>query len=446
MEGVEGGAGVQGGVAAAVDELEELDGELDVAQAAGAELEFAVDLRGGDVVDDAAAHLLDVGDEVLAFGRLPDQGRYGVDVVGAEGFVAGDGAGLQERLELPGLGPALVVGQVGGEGADEGAVAALGAEVGVDGPDGAFDGGLGADPHQVGGESGGGLERLALVRAVGPAGPVRPVGGVPDEDHVDVGDVVELVAAALAHRDDGEAAERRVLGGGGGGDPQGRAEGGGGEVGELGGGLGDVDGAADVAGRDGEQAAAVGDAQGDGVVGVREAALELGESGVQVGGLVRDEVDPVAGVAGEVVAEGLGGAEHAEEAVAEGFGADEGVEEPGQLAGGLRLGEPDQPAQGQVGIGGRAEGVEQHGIGADGGERLGVQQPGGCGGVGETAAEQPDESAAPASRDRHPAASRGRRCHCLGSALHCPDLPGSSLAGAGVRLTGTYHGVDYRII
>lgn len=112
VEGVEGAAGVQGGVAAAVHELEQLDGELDVAQPAGAEFELPVDLGGRDVVDDAAAHLLDVGDEVLAFGGLPDQGRYGRDVLGAERLVAGDGAGLEQGLELPGLGPALVVGQV----------------------------------------------------------------------------------------------------------------------------------------------------------------------------------------------------------------------------------------------------------------------------------------------------------------------------------------------
>ncbi len=174
-------------------------------------------------------------------------------------------------------------------------------------------------------------------------------------------------------------------------------------------------------------------------MGVREAALELGESGVQVGGLVGDEAEPVAGVAGEVVAEGLGGAEHAEEAVPEGFGADEGVEESGQFVGRLRLGEPYEPEEGQVGVGGRPEGVEQHRIGAYGCQRVGVEQPGGGGGVGETAAEQPDEGAAPASRDCHPAASRGCRC----PALACS---GVSLAGAGVRLTGTYHDADFRMI
>ena len=39
-----------------------------------------------------------------------------------------------------------------------------------------------------------------------------PVGRLGDEDHVDVADVVELAAAALAHADDGQPARRRRLG------------------------------------------------------------------------------------------------------------------------------------------------------------------------------------------------------------------------------------------
>src|SRR5690606_33675265 len=155
--------------------------------------------------------------------------------------------------ELPGLGPALVVGEVGGEGAHEGAVAALGPQVGVDGPDGALDGALRADPHHVRGEPGRGPQRLVLVGAL---------HGLADDDDVDVRDVVQLVSPALAERDHREPAQGGVLGCGVPGQPEGGAQGGGGEVGELGGGLGDVDGPADVAGGDGEQAAPVGDPQG----------------------------------------------------------------------------------------------------------------------------------------------------------------------------------------
>lgn len=143
----------------------------------------------------------------------------------------------------------------------EGSVAPLGPQIGVDGPDTALDGGLGADAHEVGGDACGGAHGFLLI---------GPVDGFPDKNDIDVGDVVQLVAAALAHGDHGEPADRGVLGRGGPGDGEGGAEGGGGEVGEFGGGLGDVGGAAHIAGGDGQQAAPVGDAQRDGVGGLGE--------------------------------------------------------------------------------------------------------------------------------------------------------------------------------
>ncbi|GAA4958344.1 hypothetical protein GCM10023238_26400 [Streptomyces heliomycini] len=171
LQRVEGGAAAQRGVGAAVHQLEQLHRELDVPQAPGAQFQLPVDLGGGNVLHHPAAHLLHVGDEVLPLGGLPHQRLEGGDVLLAERPVAGDRAGLEQRLELPGLGPALVVGEVGGEGAHERPVAALGAQIGVDGPDGALDGGLGADPHQVRGEPGRGTQRLVLV---GPRRPPRP--------------------------------------------------------------------------------------------------------------------------------------------------------------------------------------------------------------------------------------------------------------------------------
>src|SRR5690606_663801 len=110
----------------------------------------------------------------------------------------------------------------------------------------------------VRGEPGRRAQRLVLVGAV---------HGLADEDDVDVGDVVQLVSPALAHRDHREPAQPGVLGRGRLGEGEGGAQGGGGEVGELGGGLGDLDGAADVPGGDGQQAAPVGDAQRHRVVG-----------------------------------------------------------------------------------------------------------------------------------------------------------------------------------
>ncbi len=397
---LQGGAAAQGGVAAPVYELEELHRELDVPQAAGAELQLPVDPVGGDVVDDAAAHLLHVGDEVLPVGGLPDQRGDRVHVLCAQLRVAGHRARLEQGLELPGLGPALVVGEVGAEGAHERSVAALGAQVGVDLPDGALDGGLGADPHHVGGQPGGGLHGLGLV---------RPVPRLRDEDHIDVGDVVQLAPAALAHRDDGEPAPRGVLGGGRTGDGEGGAQGGGGEVGQLRGGLFDAGGPADVPGGKGEQAPAVGDAQRVRVGGLGEAALELGDARVQVDRLVGDERLPVAGVPGQVVAQRLGRAEDPEEPVAQGLGGDEGVQQHLPVALLLRLHDPDEAAQGQVRVGGGPERLQQHRIGPYGGERVQVEELLGGGRVGESVPQQSGERTASAPRrGRHPCSPASR--------------------------------------
>src|SRR5690606_33084924 len=66
----QGGAAAQRLVTAAVHQLEQLYGELDIPQPAGAELEFAVGLHRRDVLLDPAAHLLDIGDKVLPFGGV----------------------------------------------------------------------------------------------------------------------------------------------------------------------------------------------------------------------------------------------------------------------------------------------------------------------------------------------------------------------------------------
>ena len=108
-------ADAQRRVAAPVHELQQLDGELDVAQAAAAELDLALGLRGRDVLLDPAAHRLHVGDEAGPVAGLPHQRPQRVDVGPAEVGVAGDRAHLEQRLELPGAGPLLVVGAVAGE-------------------------------------------------------------------------------------------------------------------------------------------------------------------------------------------------------------------------------------------------------------------------------------------------------------------------------------------
>ncbi len=99
--------------------------------------------------------------------------------------VAGHRTRLEQRLELPGLGPALPVGPVGARRADEGPVTALGAQVDVDPK---------APPRHV--------HHLPRRARAGVAVAV-------DEQHVDVAGVVELLAPELPHGDHGEALARR---------------------------------------------------------------------------------------------------------------------------------------------------------------------------------------------------------------------------------------------
>ena len=185
-----------------MDQLEQLDGELDVAQAARPELELARGLRGRDVLLDAPAHGLHVVDEVLPRGGLPDHGLDRRKVLGAQARVTREVTRLEQGLELPRLGPALVVGAVAGDRAHERALLALGAQRRVDRPQGPVRRGVGAGVHHPGRDLCRDLERSGLV---------SPLDGFGDEDDVDVGDVVELAATRLAHADDGEAAGLPLL-------------------------------------------------------------------------------------------------------------------------------------------------------------------------------------------------------------------------------------------
>ena len=114
-------------------ELEQLHGELDVADATAAPLHLAV--------GEAAARQLDLapGLEVAHRPQVvggedprPQATAGGLVEGGAEAGVAGDRSGLEQGLELPRFGPPIPVRLVRGERADKRAGAALGAEVGVD--------------------------------------------------------------------------------------------------------------------------------------------------------------------------------------------------------------------------------------------------------------------------------------------------------------------------
>ena len=183
-----------------VDELKQLDGELDVAQAARPELELNVDLAGRDVRGDPLAHPLDRFDEALARRARPhpraDLGHEALPQL----EVAGERAGLEQRLELPVLRPAVVVGEVRVEGAHQRAGFALGAQVRVHLPERRLDRELVDAADGVHREPGADLD-----------GPVvgETVPALGDEEHVDVAQVVELARPGLPHSDDRRGGSRR---------------------------------------------------------------------------------------------------------------------------------------------------------------------------------------------------------------------------------------------
>jgi hypothetical protein len=140
-------------VMAPVHQLQQLNGELDVAQTAGAEFDLTGSHARRHVLDDPPAHRLHLGHEVLALARRPHHRHQRIDVLLAEFGVACRGPCLHQRLELPRLGPALVVGDVGVQRAHQLALFALGAQRGVH-----FEECVGGEPHHLAGHPGGGRE------------------------------------------------------------------------------------------------------------------------------------------------------------------------------------------------------------------------------------------------------------------------------------------------
>ena len=171
------------GVDAPVHELQELGGELDVADAAGSSLDVAVGttttlgVRLGPHLEGTNMAQI-VGPE----GHVPDHVRGGRGPGPAQLEISAHRDGLQERLPLPGLRPSLPVRLVGLEAPDERTVPTLGPQVEVhpEAPTGRVD--------------------------QAPPCPRQALGvTVAHQHHVDVAGVVELGATELAHADHGQS-------------------------------------------------------------------------------------------------------------------------------------------------------------------------------------------------------------------------------------------------
>ena len=299
---------------------------------------------------------------------------------------------LQQRLELPGLGPSLVVRAVAGQGADQRAVAALGPEVRVDGEDAAFRGGPRADADHPGGEPARGGQRGGLVGGLGD----RLGHGLGHEDNVDVAGVIQLPAAALAHGHHGEPT-RRGCGQLGPGHGERRLEHRGRDVGEFLGRLVDGCDAGQVAGGQVQQPAPVGGGQrGHRLAARADCAQHLRAEvgGIWAGDSTAQHV-AVFRVPGQVVGQAGADAEYGGQPVAE-------VRLVAQRrAQGVRVGcgaeYPGQAGQREVGIGRRAQrghdGVSFQLAGRD--VDVVEQQPLGPRGIRETRPGQPPRQRGP---------------------------------------------------
>ena len=159
--------GPQRGVVATVHQLEQLHRELDVADAAAAQLYLPLGkaLAVPPLCSARAFMARSARRSSAPRGRPHTRVAACSAKASPELGAAGGRPGLEEGLELPGLCPAVPVGEVGGEAAHERAGAAFGAELQV-GPPGLAD--------QVD-------QRLGVATA--------------DQHHVDVAAVVELAGA-----------------------------------------------------------------------------------------------------------------------------------------------------------------------------------------------------------------------------------------------------------
>ena len=179
-----------------MDDLEQLHRELDVADAAAAALDLGELLAATpDVLLESNLRTPNVVDRGLVQILRIDELGDAFDERVAEPFVADRGSRLDHRLAFPGGGFAFVVGERGGQRANERARAAPRPEGEVDAERDTLGGRVGEVGDQVGGLGLGDVAAHVLAM---------------EQQEVDVARVVQLPAAELAERDDRVAVGARV--------------------------------------------------------------------------------------------------------------------------------------------------------------------------------------------------------------------------------------------
>ena len=182
-------------LAAAGDELLGLHEEFDLADAAAADLDVVA--GHGDAAEaaegvDLPLHGVDVGDggeiEILA----PDVGRKRLQDGLARGDVARHGPRLDQGRALPVLAEALVVVERGIRRERERGGAGVGPQPQIGAKHVAVGGALVEQPHEIAGEA---HEEGLRLEAIAQADAREIV----EDDEVDVGGIVELAGAVLAH-------------------------------------------------------------------------------------------------------------------------------------------------------------------------------------------------------------------------------------------------------
>src|SRR3972149_4717026 len=189
------------GVVATVEQLEGLHQKLHLADPARPQLDVqALVPFGLERAVNLALHGPTRGEDPPVNPRLIDIGTDQVEEPPPDALVAGAEACLDQRLALPEEGALGIVGAVAVQRQDQGPAPALGAQAQVHAERVTFLG----DALEGGDDLARQPPEVLAVRE----GAARAAGGLAvlrvHEDEVDIGGVVELLAAELAHADDGE--------------------------------------------------------------------------------------------------------------------------------------------------------------------------------------------------------------------------------------------------